>query len=78
MSEDEHVAELVFRVRDSTELCGLPMVVAELDPAVEDVAAGFAGPESGGLVGGLQSSAEISLEETLDGKWSSTQGSACG
>ena len=78
VGKDEHVGELVFVARDRTEGSIAAEGLGEGDPFLVDLGVGFLGLAGGGLGGGLQSSAEVKAEATTDGRWSSSQGPACG
>ena len=78
VAEDEEVGESIFLTRDITEGWGLVELLAELDPMPE-VAVHLAGVLGGsGFAGLLESSAEVSCEEMLSGRWSSCHGCGCG
>lgn len=75
---DQEVGELVFLASDITEGRMDPELLAEAGPVAEVLVAGspvFGGCGSGGE---RESSAEISLETSSVGRWSSTQGVGCG
>ena len=63
---------------DITEGRGDPLLMAELGPVVKGIGLGANRFGSVGLGGEIASSAEISFEEISVGRWSSTQGCACG
>lgn len=76
-AEDHEVGELVFE-GNGIEGRLLAELLAEVTPGLEDPGFGVPGLLDMGLVGGLQSRAEISLELISDGSCSMFQGSGCG
>ena len=78
MAEHEDVAELVLGVEDVVEELVTAILSAEGAPFREVRARGFPGFRDGGFGGSRERRAEVSLEASLAGSWSSRQGFDCG
>ena len=77
-SVDEEEAKAALWVLDITEGRGDPLLLAEGGPVIKGIGLGANRFGSVGLGGESASSAEVSFEAISCGRWSSTQGCACG
>ena len=73
-AKDEEAGDAAFGRKHFTEGRGHFVALAEVCPFTEDLGLGLSMLASGGRGGEVERSVQISLEDTLDGTWSSCQG----